>query len=169
MTAVKSLRGINLPSFGSSVHLTGCSDVGQECIWVMLHLPCHLLTVLSNKVQVPPTLPVVPNWIHWVPAPHPYLLCSFSYAVVVKPRTICNYNLKLPFFGFFFSGGWGVMCRYALGWSFFPALSPSSHSSHTLTLNPQRHIFLYTHWRLHLIPLLQISTPVPCNLSIKRN
>lgn len=45
----------------------------------------------------------------------------------------------------------------------------SPQSSHTLTLNPQTHIFLYTHWRLHLMYLLQIFTPVPCNLSVKRN
>lgn len=84
----------------------------------------------------------------------------------MKPRTTCNYNLKWPFFVFW---GGGRSSMWICTWMKFLSCLVSPRSSHTLTLNPQTHIFLYAHWRLPLMHLLQIFTTVPCNLCVKRN
>lgn len=85
----------------------------------------------------------------------------------MKPRTICSYNLKWPFFVFWGGGGRSSVWIYTR--MDFLSCLVSPQSSHALILNPQTHMLsLYPLKAAPNVPPPDIY-PVPCNLSVKRN
>lgn len=149
---IKSLCGVNLLLFVSFAFTWMFKCWPGKWVWVIYQLPCcHLLIILS-KLQVRSVLPILPNGCIEFQQPPPYLFfyAIFLRLVVMKPRAAW---LHLMVFLRCWGGG---RSRLWCTWMKFLSCLVSPHSPTPSPLNPQTHIFLYAHWRLPLMHLLQI-------------